>query len=328
MLRSTADLALRALDHVGVRLYRRFVFRPSRTPWAWPKGGAAPSDWEPVRCPRSDGHIVFGLYGRAEGRARGVVVCAHPFKRSGKGFFLEHGHAAALRRSGYDVLLFDFGGFGETPQQSVLFPRDVLAAGEEAARRAPGLPVGFLGVCFGAVYGACAFAAPGHPFQAAVLDAPYANEVDALRAMAAHKPAARPRTVQSALVRWGRPLFPLLDPLRGAARATGLSRVLMIAGGADDLSPPSGVQRYLPAFGRAGVPCDLWTVDDAEHLDAFATAPDAYADRVVSFFDAHLGTSGQRSRRTGTGRPARPRRTLDEGRATPPAALTALADGS
>ena len=327
MVGTLSALGSRALDGVGVRLYRRFVFRPSQKPWTPPGGGAASGEWESVRCRRPDGHTVAAFYGRAEGRARGVVVCAHPFKRSGKGFFLEHGHAAMLRRAGYHVLLLDFGGFGETPQQSVLFPRDVLAAGEEAAQRAPGLPVGFLGVCFGAVYGTCAFATPGHPFRAAVLDSPYANEVDALRAMAAHKPAARPRPVQSALVRWGRPLFPLLDPLRQATRAAGLNRVLMIAGGADDLSPPSGVRRYLPAFDRAGVPCDLWTVDGAEHLDAFVTAPDAYADRVVSFFDAHLGTPGQRSQRTGTDRPARPRRALDEGRATPPAALTALAGG-
>lgn len=317
-MRDPAALALGALDRIGVRLYRRFVLRPSRRPWTWPEGGAAPEAWEPALCPRSDGHTVSGLYGRAEGAARGVVVCAHPFKRSGKGFFLADGHADMLRRGGYHVLLLDFGGFGETPQQSVLFPRDVLAAGEEAARRAPGLPVGFLGVCFGAVYGTCAFSTPGHPFQAAVLDAPYANEVDALRAMTAHGTYASPRRAQSALVRWGRPLFPALNPLRQAARASGLNGVLMIAGGADDLSPPDGVGRYLPAFARAGVPCDLWTVDDAEHLDAFKTAPEAYADRVLAFFDAHLVGRPERSH---TGRPARAGQSLDVRGQTPPAVL-------
>lgn len=298
-------LVSRALDPIGVRLYRRFVFRPARTPQARPEGGAASGAWESVWCSRSDGHGVAGLWGRAEGGARGVVVCAHPFKRSGTGFFLEHGHAAGLRRAGYHVLLFDFGGFGETPQQSVLFPRDVLAAGEEAVRRAPGLPVGFLGVCFGAVYGACAFATPGHPFQAAVLDAPYANEVDALRAMSASDAPSRPRRVQTALVRWGRPLFPTLDPLRQASRAIGLRGVLMIAGGADDLSPPAGVRRYVPAFARAGIRCERWTVAGAEHLDAFKTAPEAYAERVVSFFDRHLAVPADRSAPARHDRPAR-----------------------
>lgn len=304
MLSAVSD----ALDRAAAGLYRRHVYRPARTPWAWPAGGADPGDWEPVRCQRSDGHSVAALYGRAEGPARGVVVCAHPLTREAKGYFLEHGHAAALRRSGYNVLLLDFGGCGETPLQSVLFPRDVLAAGEEAARRAPGLPVGFLGVCFGAVYGACAFSAPGHPFRAAVLDAPYTDAVAAFRATSPHTARARRRRLRRALVRCAMPLLPALDPLRQASRAVGLRGVLLVAGGADALSPPTDVRRYLPAFDRAGVPCDLWTVDGAEHTEAFQTASADYAARAVSFFDAHLAP---RAGRRGTGRtrarPPRPR---------------------
>jgi alpha-beta hydrolase superfamily lysophospholipase len=298
----------RALDRIGLRLYRRFVFRPSARPWTWPEGAGEPAAWEPARFSRSDGHAVVGLWGPAVGEARATIVCAHPFKRSGKGFFLKHGHAGALRRSGYHVLLLDFGGFGETPPQSVLFPRDVLAAGEEAARRAPDLPVGFLGVCFGAVYGTCAFSTRGHPFRAAVLDAPYANATASLRAMTGHVPRPRFHQVQKAVVRLTRPLFPALDPLRHAARAGGLRGVLMIAGGADIFSPEGGVRQYVPAFRRAGVPCDLWTVPDAEHLDAFKTASEAYTARVVDFFDRHLSGLAERPASTDRDRPLARRR--------------------
>lgn len=295
-----------ALDRLGVRLYQRLLLRPARHPWAWPEGGDAPAQWEAVRFDRPDGYTVAGLWGRAAGAPRGVVVCAHPFKRTGKGYFLEHGHGSALRRAGYHVLLFDFGGFGETRQQSVLFPRDVLAAGAEAVRRAPGLPVGLLGVCFGGVYGTCAMSTPGHPFRAAVLDGPFTSVAGAVRGMAelAEAPLSRSQRAQSLLFRLTDPLLSGLDPLRQAARATGLRRVLLIAGRADTFSPELGVRRYAPAFRRAGVPCDVWSVSGAEHLGAFNADPAAYARRVVAFFDCHL-TGGVR--RPAARRPTWPR---------------------
>lgn len=277
-----------ALDRFGLWVFQRYLFRPSRRPWRWPETGERPDDWEPATIPKPDGTTLSGLFGAAQGTARGVLVCAHPYKRVGKGFFLEHGHARPLRQAGYHVLLVDFGGFGESVQHSVLFPRDVLAAGEEAARRCPGLPVGYLGVCFGGVYGACAFSAPGHPYRAAVLDSPYESALHALTAM--QKDAARPRyfRLQKALVRAFHPLFSALDPLRHARRTTGLRGVLLIAGGADDQSPVEGVLTYVGAFQRAGVRCQTWVAPDAEHLDAYATHPEEYASRVVAFLDEHL----------------------------------------
>lgn len=281
--------ALRALDRFGLWIFQRYIFRPSQRPWRWPTTGDRPDEWEPVSIPKPDGTHLAGLFGQAEGRARGVVVCTHPYKRVGKGYFLEHGHPRPLRRAGYHVLLIDFGGFGESVQHSVLFPRDVLAAGEEAARRHPDLPVGYLGVCFGGVYGACAFSTSGHPYQAAVLDSPYESALHALTAM--QKDAERPRyfRFQKALIRTFHPLFSsLLDPLRHARRVTGLRGVLMIAGGADEQSPAEGVMKYARAFEESGIQCQRWIAPDAEHLDAYVTHPDEYTARTLAFLDEHM----------------------------------------
>ncbi|WP_420455874.1 alpha/beta hydrolase [Rubrivirga sp.] len=299
-----------ALDRFGLWIFQRYLFPPSRRPWTWPASGDRRDEWDSVLVPKPDGTALAGLFGRAEGRARGVVVCTHPYKRVGKGFFVEHGHARPLRAAGYHVLLVDFGGFGESRQTSVLFPRDVLAAGEEAARRCPGLPVGYLGVCFGGVYGACAFSTPGHVYRAAILDSPYESALHALAAM--QKDVSRPRRFefQKALVRVFHPLFPMLDPLRHARRAKGLRGVLMIAGGADDQSPVEGVMAYAEAFRQGGTSCQSWVAPDAEHLDAYATHPEEYGARVVAFLDEHL--VGTPSRRSQPGRWA-----LDRRRARP-----------
>ena len=41
-------------------------------------------------------------------------MCAHPMGVEAKGYYLKHGHGMALRQGGFNVLLFDFNGFGES----------------------------------------------------------------------------------------------------------------------------------------------------------------------------------------------------------------------
>lgn len=278
---------VRLLDRAGLwaTAYRRFVSPAPDRAWAWPDGGDAPSAWEPVQIPKPHGASLAGLWGRADGDPKATIVCAHPFKRSAKGFFLKPGVAQALRQSGYNVLLFDFGGFGESDLRSVLFPQDVLAAGEAAAQLG-GVPVGFLGVCFGGVYGTCAFSAPEHVYRAAVLDSPYRAAIPALGVL--QKGMHRPRyaRVQKALLGAVQPLFHDLNPVRHAEAAQGLEAAFVIISGASPLAPVDEVMEYVEAYRSAGVPCDSWVAAGAGHLQAYADYPEAYASRTVAFFDA------------------------------------------
>lgn len=280
------------------------LFRHAVTHWSWPEGKERPEDWEAVRFPARPGDELAGLWGAAEGPARGTIVCAHPTSKKAKGYFLDFGYGRLLRRAGYHVLLFDFNGFGESPNLDFQYPADVLAAGREAGRRAPGLPVGFLGVCFGAVYGLCAMTRPGHGFTAAVFESPYASVDGILGTMSRHsRRRRRPYyLVRRVFMRLVTPLRPELNALSQAPRLRDLEAALFLSGERDTYVPTATVRAFVEACRRAPAPaarrCELWEVPGAEHLETVRPDPAAYARRLVGFFDGAFGneTSGPRRR--------------------------------
>jgi pimeloyl-ACP methyl ester carboxylesterase len=279
------------LSNLVGRVASSRIIRLYSVEWAWPEEGDPPEAWERSTFEGRHGPLV-GSFGQAAREARGVVVCAHPITRAAKGYFLTRGHGRFLREAGYHVFLFDFNGFGEGPYQSILYTDDVLAAGFEAQRRAPGLPVGFLGVCFGATYGLCAMAEQSHPYAAAVFETPYTGLAHVLSAM--HKHVRRTRIYE----KWGfvsrhlAPFFREQNAFHQAPHSRHLRAVLFVAGERDTIVPPESVRAVAEALRRSQAPaaqaCEVWTVPDGEHLRVIEADPEEYARRITRFFDASL----------------------------------------
>ncbi|AEG91998.1 alpha/beta hydrolase [Ramlibacter tataouinensis] len=136
--------------------------------WRWPAD--VPQDgWERVRI-ASPSHCSLAAVLKPAPQARGVVVCAHPMGLAAKGFWLRYGHAQALHGAGYHVLAFDFNGFGESPSTNFGYPQDVMAAGQWARQRFPGLPVHALAASFGAMNTLDAIDDPRFPFDSVVAE--------------------------------------------------------------------------------------------------------------------------------------------------------------
>ena len=155
-------------------LLKKAFFSRYQKPWSWPEG--VPQDqWERVEFRNHSGKQMVGLLARAHGEPRGTVVIPHPMVAEAKAFAMRSGHADFLRDAGYNVFVFDFNGFGESESGKFEFPQDIVAGGNAAAERAPGLPVALLGISMGAGYGVCALDTPGHPFRAAVLESAFTS---------------------------------------------------------------------------------------------------------------------------------------------------------
>lgn len=255
--------------------------------WRWPAGYAEAASWQRTSFANAQGVRLAGLFRPAAGRPRGIVVCAHPLRRDAKGFFLRTSHAAMLRQSGYHVLLFDFNGFGESARGGCLYPLDVVAAGHHAARLAPGLPVGVLGVSFGAAWAACALADPCHNFDAAVLENPFTT----LPAYFARHPVHH--RILRALCRWMPREAAALSPAERLRAACRIRSLLLIYGENDLITPPaagSQLLQSLPEKQRSGGA--LWIVPGAGHNEAVCIAPRAYRRRVADVFGSALVRRG------------------------------------
>ncbi len=268
--------------------YRYFI-APLAPSWCWPTDREQPDDWERIGIERPDGGKLVGLYGPAISTPKGTVVCAHPTHKAAKGFFLRYGHARMMRNAGYHVLLFDFGGFGESVFHDLQYPDEVLAAGREAQRCAPGLPVAVYGVCSGAAWALCACTHADHPFTAAVLESPLTSFLDYYRPPLngqRSKIHIFHRIVARALIRVWRKYYPEkappLRPIDYAPRLHNLEDLLLIYGTRDTYIPLTLGRQLADA---CSLPADLWEVSGGMHLRAPVADPETYRVRVTDCFD-------------------------------------------
>jgi pimeloyl-ACP methyl ester carboxylesterase len=265
------------------RLLRKPFFGRFEVPWIWPTG-AVEALWERVSFQSGNGASLVGLWGSASGNAIGTLVLAHPMGKAAKGFWLRYGHADLFRRSGFNVLAFDFNGFGESETISFDYPADVLAAGLWAKDRQPSLPVGLVGASFGAGWGLCSMSQSGSPFRIAVLEAVFPNLPEFWR----HYPIAY------TMLRISQYIWPSLErrlrPEREAAKVVGRPSVLLVYGGADEYTPPDVGARLLRAFGDAAARVELLVIPGAGHTFAYRDSPEAYTQRVIPFMIEAINT--------------------------------------
>ena len=156
-------------------LLKRPFFGRYQRPWTWP-ADIRKDDWSRVEFPNKSGARLVGLLARARGGvAKGIVVLAHPMAAEAKGWGLTSGHADMLREGGYDVLAFDFNGFGESEDGGFEFPTDIHFAGNFAKGLLPGRPVVLFGISMGAGYGVCAMDSDESPFRVAVIESAFTS---------------------------------------------------------------------------------------------------------------------------------------------------------
>jgi pimeloyl-ACP methyl ester carboxylesterase len=261
------------------RLLRKPFFGRFEVPWVWPEG-IATAGWERIDIDGPAGATLAGFWGAAA-PAQGTLVLAHPMGKAAKGFWLRQGHAGLFLRAGFNVLVFDCNGFGESEAVSFDYPADILAAGRWAAKRTPSLPIGLVGASFGAGWGLCAMARDGSPFRAAVLEAAFPTLPDFWR----HYPAA------FALLKASQVVMPWLErglrPELEATRLVGRPAVLLVYGDADTYTPPAHGERLRQAMAPSAR-AEMDVLPGVGHTFAFRDAADAYATRVLTFLRKQL----------------------------------------
>jgi len=223
---------------------------------------------EEVRFENASGLLLRGLWHESDASDRTVLVCGG---NTGNATYFEP-FAALLHAGGYDVLTFDWQGFGKSEGTAALLslPGDVQAAWRwlgEVKQRKPD-QVGVLGISLGSVL-ALQLAADVQPAACAVEDLFFPDEQ--LAAGAGGGASAAERVAIAALQAL---VVPQVDPRRNAARYRG---PLFLLHGTDDwLLTPMATVRLLESrrestrgwlMGATGHSPDSLQVDEWEFRD-------------------------------------------------------------
>ena len=224
------------------------------------------SPFAPIEIPRSsDPGVLNGWFFPAgatagDGEPRGAVLLCHPWQPFGQSYFYRRGRIPALRRAGYHVMTFDFGGFSTedgAPSPAGFYDRDVDDALAELERRAGDLPLHLWGVSAGGYWSHLSLSRRDKPIHGAFFE-----------------------HVTDHMIKWSKRMAPLGLPcylfyqyvLRSAYRyldvtthaANLQARAVAYVGGDLDRGAPAK-SLHLMAH-RAGAA--RLVVQDADHLDA------------------------------------------------------------
>jgi pimeloyl-ACP methyl ester carboxylesterase len=259
-------------------------FGKYRKPWIFPQMEKM-QDWEKLTIASGSNARLAALFGPALARpATGNVLLAHPMGADAKGFFLKDGHARFLRENGFNVLLFDFNGFGESQEGNFRYMEDVLAAGRELSRLAPGLPAAVVGTSFGGSWALCALSMPGHGFSAAVIEGAFTT----LKEFWRRYPLAN--LVLTALTVLLPKLEQSLRPIAQVRSIQRLRKILFVYSEGDRAAPFEMGERL---FRECNLPHSdrfLWKMPQARHTQGFTSASPACRQRYADFLRESLTT--------------------------------------
>ena len=244
-------------------------------------------DYEDVSFPsRIDSLMLKGWYLAGERRFTIIMVTGMYQHRvdSSIGTLRMAGDLVA---KGYNVLLFDLRGRGESEGKGVLLTnadRDIGGAFDHIRQRGcPTDDIGIIGFSAGAA-SAITFASQEN-MAAVVSESCFANVTDTFVRKVASK-LDKPRQLIK-FFSFGIHLMSII--MYSFRRVNPLDRIadvacpiLLIQGEQDDLVTPDDAYKLLKASGN---PSDeLWLVPDAGHTETYSLDPIGYIERVTSFF--------------------------------------------
>ncbi len=242
--------------------------------------------YEPRAFSSRDGLVLAGWWFPRPDDRRIIIGC-HGYRGSKSDLL---GIAALFWRHGYNVLLFDHRGHGESAPAPITLGyaevADLSAAIDTALQRVPGGRVGVIGFSMGAAV-AILTAAHDPRIRAVVADSAFArqSEVVAWRLrQATHLPPGPILAVADRLLKQ-RAGFRFRDVIPEAVIGQIAPRpILLIHGRYDRTVPVSHAYRL---YAAAGQPKDLW-VAPAGHCGVYFLDRALYSQRIRQFFDQAL----------------------------------------
>jgi Prolyl oligopeptidase family len=246
--------------------------------WKNPLTEHEKNEWQKIACKSKSGAIIKGLFAKTtQENAKATIVLGHPMGKEAKGYFLKNGYTDLLRKNGYNTLVFDINGFGESSHGNFNYFDDIVAIGITAQEITPDLPIGYHGISLSGQFAVIAFADLEHVYKFAIVEsaATTLNEFWIMFPFA-YKTL---RLLNFILPKYTKKIK-MIERIK---EAKNLNSLLLIYSKSDTWTPLAMGERFLQ---NSSVPTELWTVDDATHAAIMkSTYKEEYCQKIISYFD-------------------------------------------
>jgi alpha-beta hydrolase superfamily lysophospholipase len=246
--------------------------------WRNPLSETEQKNWKTIEIKSKSGGILRGLFATStHEKAKATIVLGHPMGKEAKAYFIKNGYTDLLRMNGFNTLIFDINGFGESAHGNFNYFDDIVAMGIEAQKLTPELPIGYHGISLGGQFSTIAFADETHTYKFAIVE----SAATTLNEFWIMFPFAY-KTLK--VLNFLLPRYTLkINMLERIKDAKHLDSLLLIYSKSDTWTPVEMGERFKK---NSPIPTELWTVDEAEHAAIMKSKyKEAYAEKIIDFFN-------------------------------------------
>jgi alpha-beta hydrolase superfamily lysophospholipase len=153
------------------KLLKKPFFGRFMVKWQSPLSGTEKSEWMPLSQKSKSGGELKGLFAKSRTEeTKATIVLGHPMGKEAKGYFIKNKYTDFLRNAGFNTLIFDINGFGESTHGNFSFFEDIIAISKMASELSPNLPIGYHGISLGGQFATIAFADENHRYDFAIIE--------------------------------------------------------------------------------------------------------------------------------------------------------------
>jgi predicted alpha/beta hydrolase len=110
------------------KFLKKPFFGPYMVKWKNPLTPEQEMDWKRIITKSNSGGTIYGLFASSlTQKSKATIVLGHPMGKLAKTYFLKNGYTDLLRQNGYNTLIFDFNGFGESTNGNFAYFEDIIA---------------------------------------------------------------------------------------------------------------------------------------------------------------------------------------------------------
>lgn len=263
------------------KLIKKPFFGRFMVKWKNPLTPIQKKEWKQLQTKSKSGGIIYGLFANAlNQKAKATIVLGHPMGKEAKGYFLKNGYTDLLRKNGFNTLVFDINGFGESTHGNFSYFEDIIAMGIEASKLTPNIPIGYFGISLGGQWATIAFADSNHKYDFAIIESA-ATSLDEfwINFPIAYKVL---KVLNIFLPKFKRKIL-MKERIKEAKH---LKSILLIYSDSDNWTP---VEMGRVFKENSSVPAELWTVSKATHASIMKSEHKLeYEQKIISFFNSQI----------------------------------------